>query len=193
MKKFFLAFMILIALSSGAFAAENDDTYVRKDLFEAYMKNIDSKLDTILREQSLMREEQKNLRDEQKSMREDIKNIDTRLTKLETQVEGISVALSNRIDGVSVALSNRIEGVFVALSNRIEGVEKRFDDLRGDINIGIALIGLVAIFLGLPVIQRLWEKRKEAKQQYLKPEEIEKLIISKIEAAMKGNLSNAAL
>ena len=144
MRKIFLAFMILIVSCSCSFAAENDDVYVRKDLFEAYMKNIDSKLDKIDRK---------------------LENIDERLTRLEA----------------------RGEGVYVALSNRIEGVEKRFDDLRTDVNIGIALVGLIAIFLGLPVVQKWLEKRQEAKQN----ENIEKIFEKMFEAKMKGNLNNA--
>ncbi len=178
--KIFLASMILIALSSGscltaggAFAAENDDVYVRKDLFEAYMKNIDSKLDTILKEQSLMREEQKSMREEQK-------NIDTRLTKLEARVEGVFVALSNRIEGISVALSNNFNGL-----------EKRFDVL---LYVVIAFIGLIGVIFGLPVVQRLWEQRKDTKRI----EDIEKIFERMFEAKltemkMKGNLSNAAI
>ncbi len=151
--KIFLASMILIALSSGAFAAENDDVYVRKDLFEAYMKNLDSKLDTILKEQSLMREDIKNLT-------QSVIALSERVTKVET---------------------------------RIDGLEKRFDDWRYDIYLGIGLLSFIGILFGLPVIQKLWEKRKEVKQQSFTMEDIEKLITSKIEAAMKGNLSNAAL
>ena len=166
MKKIFLAFMILIALSSCSFAAENDDVYVRKDLFEAYMKNIDSKLDTILKEQALMRE--------------DIKNIDIRLTKLESKVDGI----------------------YIALSNRIDGLEKRVDDLRednkgriGDLNNSIYLwsviLGLVA---GLPFFKDLFDEyqaKKQARSQYFTREEMESFFEKMFEAKMKGNLSNA--
>ena len=151
--KIFLAFLILIALSSCSFAVENDDVYVRKDLFEAYMKNIDSKLDTILKEQSLMREDIKNLT-------QSVIALSERVTKVET---------------------------------RIDGLEKRFDDWRYDIYLGIGLLSFIGILFGLPVIQRLWEKRKEVKQPSFTMEDIEKLITSKIEAAMKGNLSNAAI
>ena len=150
-KKIFLAFAIIFALCSCSFAAENienNDIYVRKDLFEAYMKNIDSKLDTIIKEQALMRE--------------DIKNIDSRLTKLETKVDGI----------------------YIALSNRIDGVEKRFDVL---FYLVIAFIGVIGIVFALPVVQRWWEERRDKKQN----ENIEKIFEKMFEAKMKGNLNNA--
>ena len=148
MKKFLIAVLILISFCSYSFATENEDIYVRKDLFESYMKNIDLKLDSILKEQALMRE--------------DIKNIDSRLTKLETKVDG----------------------VYVALSNRIDGVEKRFDVL---FNLLIAFIGLIGVIFGLPVVQRWWEERRDKKQN----ENIEKIFEKMFEAKMKGNLNNA--
>ena len=163
MKKIFLAFVIFFVLCSCSFAAENnEDIYVRKDLLESYMKNIDlkfdqvfEKLDTLIKEQALMRE--------------DIKNIEKRLTGLESRV---------------AKLETKVDGIYVALSNRIDGVEKRFDVL---FYLVIAFIGVIGIVFALPVVQRWWEEHGNSKQKYFTLEDVEKLI----EAKMKGNLSNA--
>ena len=114
MKKILIAFMIVIKLCSCSSAAENDDIYVRKDLFESYMKNIDSKLDIIMKEQALMRE--------------DIKNINSRLTALETRVS---------------KLEAKVDGLYVAISNRFDSVEKRFDVLFYLVIAFIGLIGVI--------------------------------------------------
>ena len=163
MKKIFLAFVIFFVLCSCSFAAENnEDIYVRKDLLESYMKNIDlkfdqvfEKLDTLIKEQALMRE--------------DIKNIEKRLTGLESRV---------------AKLETKVDGIYVALSNRIDGVEKRFDVL---FYLVIAFIGVIGIVFALPVVQRWWEERGETKRY----EDIEKVFERMFEAKMKGKFNNA--
>ena len=114
MKKILIAFMIVMMSCSYSFAAENDDVYVRKDLFESYMKNIDSKLDIIMKEQALMRE--------------DIKNINSRLTALEARVSKFEA---------------KADGLYVAISNRFDSVEKRFDVLFYLVIAFIGLIGVI--------------------------------------------------
>ena len=114
MKKILIAFMIVMMSCSYSFAAENDDVYVRKDLFESYMKNIDSKLDIIMKEQALMRE--------------DIKNIDSRLTALEARMGKFEA---------------KADGLYVAISNRFDSVEKRFDVLFYLVIAFIGLIGVI--------------------------------------------------
>ena len=160
MKKILIAFMIVMMSCACAYAAENDDVYVRKDLFEAYMKKIDEKFDQVFAK---------------------LDRIDSKLENLTQTV----ATLNERVTRVEA----RVEGIYVALSNRIDGVEKRFGDLRTDVNIGIALIGLIAVILGLPVVQKWWEQRKDSKRKYLTAEDVERIV----EAKMRGNLSNAAL
>ena len=171
-RKIFLAFAIIFALCSCSFAAENienNDIYVRKDLFEAYMKNIDSKFDQIFE----------------------------RLTQIDNKLENLTQAVSELGNRVT-KLETKVDGVYIALSNRIDGLEKRVDDFRedtrgriGDLNGSIYLwsviLGLIA---GLPFFKSLYneyEAKRQAQRQSFTLEDVEKLI----EAKMKGNLSNA--
>ncbi|MBR2208153.1 MAG: hypothetical protein IJ859_05010 [Synergistaceae bacterium] len=159
MRQIFLAFMIFIASCSCSFGAENEDVYVRKDLFEAYMKNIDSKFDKVF---------------------EQLNKIDSKLENIDARLAGIETRVSK--------LETKVDGVYVALSNRIDGVEKRFDVL---FYLVIAFIGVIGVVFALPVVQRWWEERGEAKRNSLTLEDIEKIFEKMFEAKMKGNLNNA--
>ena len=84
MKRIFIAFLILISFYSCSYGAVSEDMnmYVRKDLFEVYMQNIDSKLENILHEVTLQREDIKNLT-------QSLANLTERVGKLETRVDGV--------------------------------------------------------------------------------------------------------
>jgi len=114
MKKIFLALMILIILCSSSFGAENDDIYVRKDLLEAYMKNIDIKFDQIF----------------------------VRLDKIDNKLENLIQAVGE-LNARVTKVETSIDGVYAALSNRMEGVEKRFDVLFYLVIAFIGLIGVI--------------------------------------------------
>lgn len=166
MKKFLLAFLIIIAFCSCAFGASSDDIYVRKDLFEAEMKNINSKLDRIE------------------------KKLDT-LTEAVTKLTERVIVLEERVN----SLEKRIEDVNTSLSGHIDGVEARMGDLRddvkvriGDLNNSIYLWSIIlGLVVGLPFIQKWWTEHTEAKRNSLTIEDVEKLFERLLlEAKAKG-------
>ena len=166
MKKILIAFTILISLNSCSFAAENDDIYVRKDLFESYMKNIDSKLEKI----------DKNI----EILTQSVAELNVRMTKLETKVDGVYAALSNRIDG----LEKRVDDLR-------EDTKGRIGDLNNSIYLWSVILGLVA---GLPFFKNLFDEyqaKKQAQRQYFTREEMESFFEKMFEAKMKGKLNNA--
>lgn len=166
MKKFLLAFLIIIAFCSCSYGAVSDDIYVRKDLFEAEMKNINSKLDRIE------------------------KKLDT-LTETVTKLTERVIVLEERVNG----LEKRIEDANTSLSARIEGVEARMGDLRddvkvriGDLNNSIYLWSIIlGLLVGLPFFQKWWTEHREAKRNSLTIEDVEKLFERLLlEAKSKG-------
>lgn len=169
MKKFLLAFLIIIAFCSCSYGAVSDDIYVRKDLFEVYMQNINSNSEKIFAKLDRLEE---NMNDIKKS----VANLTERVGKLEEKVEGNYITLSNGIGN----LENRF-------SNSINGLEKRFDDLRYDIYLIIGLLGAFGVFLGLPFFQKWWTEHREAKRNSLTIEDVEKLFERLLlEAKSKG-------
>ena len=116
-------------ISSVSYGASSEDIYVRKDVFEIYMQNIDLKIDKILTEVGFLREEIKKQQEEIKKQREEIKIIREDLHEL---AKGM-----------------------VALSERVNGVENRMGDLRQDIYLGLVILGLLAAF---PAANLQWLK-----------------------------------
>ena len=201
MKKIFLAFLILISFYSCSYGAVSEDMnmYVRKDLFEVYMQNINSNFEKVFTRLDRIDE---NMNDIKKSLA----NLTERVGRLEEKVDGNYVTLSNRIDGNYVTLSNRIQGVEkriedvntsltssienlnASLSTSIKNVEKRFDDLRYDIYLIIGLLGVLGVLIGMPFVQKWLSERKEAKHNSFTLEDVEKLVTRLIDARLSGKL-----
>ena len=166
MKKFLLAFLIIIAFCSCSYGAVSDDIYVRKDLFEAEMKNINSKLDRIE------------------------KKLDT-LTEAVTKLTERVIVLEERVN----SLEKRIEDVNTSLSGRIDGVEARMGDLRDDVKVRIGDLNnsiylwliILGLLVALPFFQKWWTEHREAKRNSLTIEDVEKLFERLLlEAKSKG-------
>ena len=88
MKKIFLAFVIFFVLCSCSLSAENnEDIYVRKDLLESYMKNIDLKFDQVFIQLN-------KINDKLEILTDSVANLNVRMTKLETRIDG----LEKRVD-----------------------------------------------------------------------------------------------
>lgn len=127
MKKVLVLLLIQILFyGTACYGAVSDDIYVRKDVFEVYMRNLGDKLDMIL--------------EGQKALRQDINVLSERVSVLDRRVD----RLEARMDG----LDKRIDG----LDKRIDGVDKRIDDLRNGIYLWLVAIGL---FLSWPKAQKM--------------------------------------
>ena len=86
MKKIILTIMFVILMCSCSYGATSDDIYVRKDVFEVEMKNINYTLEKIL----------------------------TKLDAQEKSINSLASAvavLSERVDGNFATLSGRIDGL----------------------------------------------------------------------------------
>ena len=158
MKKILLILIFVLSLCSCSYSATSDDIYVRKDVFEVEMRNINLKLDNIW-------EELKSQREEIKSHGEEIKSLAQSVAVLSERVDGNFSTLSGRIDGNFATLSGRIDGNFATLSGRIDGLEKRVDTTNTFLYYLLVLIGAMMI---LPFFNKWWENY-EAKKQASNP------------------------
>ncbi|MBQ3396367.1 MAG: hypothetical protein IJG34_01415 [Synergistaceae bacterium] len=174
MKKFILTLMITLIFTASACAASSDDIYVRKDVFDVHMQNINSKLELILTELQA----QKN---EIKSMRNDINELSKTVAVLSERINRNFDTLSERIEGVNTSLSARIDGINASLSARIDGLDNRVSDLRNDIYLGLVVLGII---VGLPNIQKFFQRREANRREAHKPaftlEDVERLIDAKL-------------
>ena len=90
MKKFIIALIVTLAFATSSFAASSDDIYVRKDVFEVHMLNINSNLEKIL--------------SELQSQRNDI-----------NELAKVTAVLSTRIDGVNTRIDDLRNGLYLWL------------------------------------------------------------------------------
>ena len=155
MKKFILAIILSITLTASAFAANSDDIYVRKDVFDVHMQNINQNLEKILSELQAQRNDINDLK------------------------KAVAV-LSERTDRNFETLSARIDGVNHSLSNRIDGVNSRIDDLRNGLYLWLVVIGTFIAFMGVVVA---WPRVKDfltAQKNTLTIQDVERIIDAKL-------------
>ena len=97
MRKIILALMIVlssVSISSGA-ASEDMSVYVRKDVFEVHMQNINTNMEKIL--------------EELKAQRKDITELSRAVSVLSTRVDGLEAKMDTRINGLERKLDARID------------------------------------------------------------------------------------
>ena len=151
MKKFIIAFIVTLAFTAPSFAANSDDIYVRKDVFDVHMLNINQNLE----------------------------RISNRLDHLEASMNELTKAVSSLSEKVS-ALSERVDGNFAVLATRIDGTNIRIDDLRNGLYLWLVVIGtFIAWPKAKNFIQNMYNKRDSQKQSFTL-DDIEKLIDARI-------------
>ena len=162
MKKFILAIILVLTFAVSAFAANSDDIYVRKDVFDVHLQNINQNLE----------------------------KISNRLDKIELSINELNKSVSALTEKVSVLsertdrnfeiLSARIDGVNHSLSNRIDGVNSRIDDLRNGLYLWLVVIGTFISFITLFIA---WPRVKDfltAQKNTLTIQDVERIIDAKL-------------
>lgn len=148
MKKIILMIMLVTLICPCSYGASSDDVYVRKDVFEVEMRNINSTLERILTK----------LDSQEKS----INALTNAVAALSERVDGNFTTLSKRIDGNFTTLSERINGNFATLSERIDGLAKRVETTNKFLY--YYLLVLFGAMLLLPFFNKWWEYREKTKQ-----------------------------
>ena len=97
MKKFIIALLLIISLNSHAFAASSDDVYVRRDVFDVHMLNINQNLQRIINDIQ-------SLKFELQAQRNDI-----------NELAKVTAVLSARIDGVNTRIDDLRNGLYLWL------------------------------------------------------------------------------
>ena len=168
MKKILILFLIfLIPCAAEADLSDGQDIYVRRDVYQSDMRNINEKLDTIL--------------SELKAQREDINKLTQAVAVLSERIDGVNKSLNEKIDGVEQKLGNKIDAVEQKLNEKIDAVDKRLsvrmDDLRNGLYLVIALFATIML---LPFVKNWYEERIKQKVEAFKPsftlDDVKKLI-----------------
>ncbi|MBR0317510.1 MAG: hypothetical protein IJQ99_11665 [Synergistaceae bacterium] len=119
MRKVLSAMMLILIFSSVSYAAVSEDIYVRKDVFDAEMRNINTKLDNIL-------EELKSQRRELNEVKQGQIELTKTVAVLSERVDRNFETLSSRMDSMEKATSEKFEAIEKSFSEKISSIEKNF-------------------------------------------------------------------
>ena len=151
MKKFIIALIVTLVFTAPSFAASSDDIYVRKDVFDVHLLNINQNLE----------------------------RISNRLDKIELSISELSKAiavLSERTDRNFDILSARIDGT----NSRIDDLRNGMYLWLVIIGTFSTLVGVVIAWpRAKNFIQNMYNKR-DSQKQYFTLDDIEKLIDARI-------------
>ena len=204
MRRILIIFILLLAFSSASYGAVSQDIYVRKDVFEVEMKNLNSnmekiltKLDTLDRNMNELTKTvavlaeriegvntslSQKIESVNKSLSERIESVNTSLSQkiegvnnsLSERIESVNTSLSQKIESVNNSLSERIDGINNSLSRRTDGLEKRIEDNNTFLYYILVLFGAMLV---MPFFNRWWEANKEkSKTQIVTLEDVKRLI-----------------
>ena len=164
MRRLIAVIALLLLTGTAAFGAVSEDMsmYVRKDVLEVYMQNINSKFDIIMEELKAQRKDINDLTKAVSGLSERVTGLSERIegvnSSLSERIDRVNATLSGRIDAVNSSLSARIDGLNAGLSGKIDGVDKRVDDLRNGLYLWLVAIGLVITVIAWPKVQEMLKK-----------------------------------
>ena len=104
MKKVVMLLILLLVLVTESYGAVSDDVYVRKDVFEVYMQNINANMERIL--QRLDR-----IDEGLNALNQTVANLSARADGLEKRMDG----LDKRIDSVDKRIDDLRNGIYLWL------------------------------------------------------------------------------
>ncbi|MBQ6418522.1 MAG: hypothetical protein IJQ15_06605 [Synergistaceae bacterium] len=193
MKKVCISLLVLLVLGSDCYGAVSEDIYVRKDVFEANMQGINTKLDILLEQMKAQREEHnvqmKELREEMKELRTEMK---TQREEHNSQIEALRHDIAELTRVVSVlstrvdAIDKRMDGMEARIGNLKNDFDGRIGELRNGIYLWLVIFGIV---LGMPAVQKMFQSITERKPS-LTVEDVKRLIdeaMSNHAASSSGN------
>ncbi|MBQ3346526.1 MAG: hypothetical protein IJG39_05480 [Synergistaceae bacterium] len=193
MKKVCISLLVLLVLGSACYGAVSEDIYVRKDVFEANMQGINTKLDILLEQMKAQREEHnvqmKELREEMKELRTEMK---TQREEHNSQIEALRHDIAELTRVVSVlstrvdAIDKRMDGMEARIGNLKNDFDGRIGELRNGIYLWLVIFGIV---LGMPAVQKMFQSITERKPS-LTVEDVKRLIdeaMSNHAASSSGN------
>ena len=130
-----ITLLCLVGTAAYGAVSEDNNVYVRKDVFEVYMQNINANMERIFQK---------------------LDNMESKINNISDRLSG----LSSRIDGLEAKLSERIDGLDARLSARIDGLDARIGDLRNDIYLGLVILGII---IALPMVQKMLQAHIDRK------------------------------
>ena len=183
MKKITTMLLVLLLMSGVSYGAVSDDIYVRRDVYEAHMQGMNTKLDMLLEQMRAQREEMNGIREEVKAQAKELKNemngireeMKAHVKESQEEHKAIRNDIAELTRVMSV-MSERINRNFDTLSARIEGLDKRMDSQQNYLYLVLVILGII---VALPTVQKMlqgWQERKEARRTFTTLDDVRRLI-----------------
>ena len=161
MKKFLIALLITVAVSTSALGATSNDVYLRQDIFEA-------KMDAFMAEIKLMNEQTRT------ELRKEIQDTKSELKK---EIQDTKTELNAKIQANATAIQE-LKADIQATNSRIDVTNTRLDDLYTMVYWGLALMAIIITFAALA--PSLLQVVKGLFQPRFTLEDIERIIDAKL-------------
>ena len=161
MKKFLIALLITVAVSTSALGATSNDVYLRQDIFEA-------KMDAFMAEIKLMNEQTRT------ELRKEIQDTKSELRK---EIQDTKSELNAKIQANATAIQE-LKADIQATNSRIDVTNTRLDDLYTMVYWGLALMAIIITFAALA--PSLLQVVKGLFQPRFTLEDIERIIDAKL-------------
>ena len=167
MKKFLIALLITVAVSTSALGATSNDVYLRQDIFEA-------KMDAFMAEIKLMNEQTRT------ELRKEIQDTKSELRK---EIQDTKSELKKEIQDTKSELNAKIQANATAIQQtnaRIDVIYARLEALITMVYWGIALLGILITLAAVApsIVQVLQSIRKPS----ISLEDVERIIDAKLQA-----------
>ena len=203
MRKILSAMMLILIFSSVSYAAVSEDIYVRKDVFDAEMRNINTKLDNILEELKYQRRELNEVKQGQIELTKTVavlsERVDRNFETLSSRMDSMEKTMSEKFEAIEKNFSEKISSLEKSFSEKISSVEKNFsvriddlqhamavqyrslddriNDLRNGLYLWLVVIGLI---LGYEPAKKFFQHLQERKAKQSAPsitiEDVKRLI-----------------
>ena len=149
MKEIFCAVIVMFVMCTGACAASEDmSAYVRKDVFDAKMETL------------LTRIEGK------------IDALSERIDGLDKKIDGVEKSLSERITGLEKKMDARFDG----MEKRMDVMDKRIDDTHNFLYLLLVLFGAIFVIPSISKFWELRKERKERKTPFVTVEDVRRIV-----------------
>ena len=168
-KIIFVGLLMVGIFCSGAFAANSDDVYLRRDVFEARMDAFEAKMNAF---EIKMNAFVQQIQLENEKFR----------TEIKSEIQGVKSELQSEIKNVKSDLQSEIQNVKSDLREQIARIDERTGNT---LHVVYWILASLAVIIALPSVQKLliwWYDSKKRSAQSVTLDDVKKLLDERLGA-----------
>ena len=186
-KIIFVGLLMVGIFCSGAFAANSDDVYLRRDVFEARMDAFEAKMNVFeIKMDAFVQQiqlENEKFRTEIKSEIQGVKSeLQSEIKNVKSDLQGVKSELQSEIKNVKSDLQSEIQNVKSDLREQIARIDERTGNT---LHVVYWILASLAVIIALPSVQKLliwWYDSKKRSAQSVTLDDVKKLLDERLGA-----------